>query len=535
MPEGSEQLFMEHEALRKLLEKKDQDILILQHQIVQLRNEYKAQEVRNTSEEYVPSSKMYTELKNKFDQMNSAYVQEAQNRQAISQKLYDALEERKKYAMLVDADVEKFKQELVAKAEEKDKIVSDLKNSKHDMETRMKIALEQADHVASYSKKYEDSAKALLEWQTKYNTLLTESKQITALQKQVQVAKREYENAKLRIKQLVKQVEMGKTQDQRHLNEVRANEAKYKEKSQKLEEELKILKENNPTELAKYVQEVANLQAQLEDKGFELQALSEEVDQATHANTELQQQMRQKDEEIRAAEDKVAQHIQQQIRATQQQQKLVQEVKQERDKVAAALHLSQSKEKERKLETDLATQIDKLIPSFKQHLMPFGEVFNKNAMEQQLAEARAQNVALVGTVKALQDEYAMYATKIQKCEYEIKTLADKNEALQLRLQNFSSASANLELEGNEICIIFYNVLDDLKFWKGLVTCSQCDTRRKNCVITKCFHTFCKECVQSNLTVRNRKCPTCKKNFGQGDVRGMLCFCNSFFFFSEIYL
>lgn len=52
----------------------------------------------------------------------------------------------------------------------------------------------------------------------------------------------------------------------------------------------------------------------------------------------------------------------------------------------------------------------------------------------------------------------------------------------------------------------------------LVKCSVCQDRRKNVIISKCFHMFCKECMDTNLKARNRKCPTCKKMFGQDDIK-----------------
>ncbi|CAM9810778.1 unnamed protein product, partial [Discosporangium mesarthrocarpum] len=51
----------------------------------------------------------------------------------------------------------------------------------------------------------------------------------------------------------------------------------------------------------------------------------------------------------------------------------------------------------------------------------------------------------------------------------------------------------------------------------LLKCSVCQDRRKNRVITKCFHLFCKECLADTIKSRNRKCPACAKPFGQDDI------------------
>ena len=58
---------------------------------------------------------------------------------------------------------------------------------------------------------------------------------------------------------------------------------------------------------------------------------------------------------------------------------------------------------------------------------------------------------------------------------------------------------------------------ELKNLRKLVKCSVCQDRQKDVIITKCNHMFCKECIDNNLKARNRKCPTCKKMYGQDDV------------------
>mmetsp|Transcript_8066 Transcript_8066/g.10701 ORF Transcript_8066/g.10701 Transcript_8066/m.10701 type:complete len:781 (-) Transcript_8066:306-2648(-) len=62
--------------------------------------------------------------------------------------------------------------------------------------------------------------------------------------------------------------------------------------------------------------------------------------------------------------------------------------------------------------------------------------------------------------------------------------------------------------------------EEVKELKKMLKCSVCHDRQKNVVISKCFHMFCKECVQENLKVRSRKCPACGRGFGQDDVHNI---------------
>ncbi|OWZ15200.1 hypothetical protein PHMEG_00011208 [Phytophthora megakarya] len=61
---------------------------------------------------------------------------------------------------------------------------------------------------------------------------------------------------------------------------------------------------------------------------------------------------------------------------------------------------------------------------------------------------------------------------------------------------------------------------ELRDLQKLVNCSVCQDRRKDVIISKCFHMFYKECIDNNLKARNRKCPTCKKMFGQDDIKSV---------------
>jgi Zinc finger, C3HC4 type (RING finger) len=49
-------------------------------------------------------------------------------------------------------------------------------------------------------------------------------------------------------------------------------------------------------------------------------------------------------------------------------------------------------------------------------------------------------------------------------------------------------------------------------------CGVCQTRHKSVIITKCWHMFCKECIDTRLSLRDRKCPGCSGTFGKPDVQ-----------------
>ncbi|KII92834.1 hypothetical protein PLICRDRAFT_51174 [Plicaturopsis crispa FD-325 SS-3] len=52
---------------------------------------------------------------------------------------------------------------------------------------------------------------------------------------------------------------------------------------------------------------------------------------------------------------------------------------------------------------------------------------------------------------------------------------------------------------------------------SVLKCSTCHQRMRNTIITKCMHTFCRQCVDARLSTRQRKCPSCAVAFAVSDV------------------
>jgi len=64
------------------------------------------------------------------------------------------------------------------------------------------------------------------------------------------------------------------------------------------------------------------------------------------------------------------------------------------------------------------------------------------------------------------------------------------------------------------------LLDELRVVKSKLKCSVCSVREKSVVLTKCFHTFCRECIEHTIASRQRKCPGCARPFGVTDVQNI---------------
>eukprot|EP00529_Nitzschia_sp_RCC80_P003933 CAMPEP_0113513304 /NCGR_PEP_ID=MMETSP0014_2-20120614/39787_1 /TAXON_ID=2857 /ORGANISM="Nitzschia sp." /LENGTH=962 /DNA_ID=CAMNT_0000409691 /DNA_START=328 /DNA_END=3213 /DNA_ORIENTATION=- /assembly_acc=CAM_ASM_000159 len=53
--------------------------------------------------------------------------------------------------------------------------------------------------------------------------------------------------------------------------------------------------------------------------------------------------------------------------------------------------------------------------------------------------------------------------------------------------------------------------------KSRLACPVCNVRDKKCILIRCRHMFCKDCVDENIKNRSRKCPACGIRFDTKDV------------------
>lgn len=59
-------------------------------------------------------------------------------------------------------------------------------------------------------------------------------------------------------------------------------------------------------------------------------------------------------------------------------------------------------------------------------------------------------------------------------------------------------------------------MEEIREYKEQLTCPSCKVKKKDAVLTKCFHVFCLECLKTRYETRQRKCPKCNATFGAND-------------------
>ena len=134
-----------------------------------------------------------------------------------------------------------------------------------------------------------------------------------------------------------------------------------------------------------------------------------------------------------------------------------------------------------------------------------------------LKNLNIQNLKLLEREKILKDDLQNKLNEIknwkkkQLIDYDV--LKAKYDDL-CKYKQFDPNSINVEeikKENGEL------KLENQKY-REMVHCKVCKTTIKNVVITKCFHTFCQGCIDASIESRKRRCPICRAQISQNDVK-----------------
>lgn len=147
-------------------------------------------------------------------------------------------------------------------------------------------------------------------------------------------------------------------------------------------------------------------------------------------------------------------------------------------------------------------------------------------MEKQIAILRPANETLISKVHELE-------SKVEEKDHNIKNIGQQVSMLKQRLleqENITNTEINskriaeekieklkIQIQKNKNQNTVNGDIDELKVYKSMAKCSVCETKWKNTAISLCGHVFCKECINKRIETRQRRCPSCNRGFGSGDI------------------
>lgn len=134
--------------------------------------------------------------------------------------------------------------------------------------------------------------------------------------------------------------------------------------------------------------------------------------------------------------------------------------------------------------------------------------------DRKMNEYKTLLMTLESNVKMLENEISVTAATNRQAQSELISQRKEMKLLQVEHQDMKRVCETYK----KICTADIDVVEESERYKRILRCSLCDTNMKNCVISKCMHTFCDLCLNDRIRARQRKCPTCQIDFSSADIK-----------------
>ena len=136
-------------------------------------------------------------------------------------------------------------------------------------------------------------------------------------------------------------------------------------------------------------------------------------------------------------------------------------------------------------------------------------------VERSKAQLRAMEKNVVDVREKLEASEQKVAELVKRSKSELAKLEAEKEVrnkAEAQAAGLKKKCERLIKEGGQ-----KDLHEELQAYKTMMNCQVCMERQKSVVITRCFHMFCKECIDLRIETRARKCPGCALPFAEKDV------------------
>jgi len=286
----------------------------------------------------------------------------------------------------------------------------------------------------------------------------------------------------------------------------RVREAKKEEKKRLADEDaqrrIRQLEETCSTlqkQVANHKQEEEALLSEMEVTGQAFEDMQEQ-------NSRLIQQLREKDDaNFKLMSERIKSNQIQRL-AREERDMLTQQVNTLSTQVEAQNQVVRKlEEKERLLQTNLAA-LDKEL-SMRQQAM---EMHKRKAIEsaQSAADLKLHLEKYHAQIKEMQVTVAEKTSSLEAEAFKTKRLQEELVLVKRKVERLRKIEMASDMD--EI------LKEEIREYKETLTCPSCKVKRKDAVLTKCFHCFCYDCLRTRYETRQRKCPKCNAAFGASD-------------------
>lgn len=144
----------------------------------------------------------------------------------------------------------------------------------------------------------------------------------------------------------------------------------------------------------------------------------------------------------------------------------------------------------------------------------------KDFMEGRLSQEKAKMSKLIGDAQKAKERCEELASESTKLQEEKQKMMESLAIAQREATEASSLTQRLaESQGGGMVAGFTaeQLNTQVTVLKNRLACPVCNVRDKKCILLRCRHMFCKQCVDENVKNRSRKCPACGGRFDTKDV------------------
>jgi E3 ubiquitin-protein ligase BRE1 len=267
--------------------------------------------------------------------------------------------------------------------------------------------------------------------------------------------------------------------------------------------------------------DLSAMMASKEAAKIKLERAEKERDSLMEMNARLLKQMTEKDEmnakslstilHLKSMTEQLAlerDNLEQQAKSASQLALAARLATNAKDRVSeeAALEKHSLEEQLQALENKLASSKEELEKMTREWSEASGKMSTVNT---ELSNAIHRSDELVEELEKKNAEIRELIGNVRKAERKANECLEKlNQMTDTSGGGASSVASNFTAEQLNIQI---GVL------KSKLACPVCHYRDKECIIMRCRHLHCKQCVEDRISSRNRKCPTCNNKFSEKDV------------------
>jgi len=284
-------------------------------------------------------------------------------------------------------------------------------------------------------------------------------------------------------------------------------QAELKERRKKLADEdaarrIKQLEDQVETlrkQVANHKQEEETLLSDMEVTGQAFEDMQEQ-------NSRLMQQLREKDDaNFKLMSERIKSNQIARL-AREEKEMFVQQVATLTTQVEAQNQVVRKlEEKERLLMQSLAT-VEKEL-QLRQQAM---EMHKRKAIEsaQSAADLKLHLEKYHSQIKEVQQTVADKTAALESEAFKTKRMHEETAILKRKVERLKKIEMASDMD--EI------LKEEIREYKETLTCPSCKVKRKDAILTKCFHAFCYDCLRTRYETRQRKCPKCNAAFGASD-------------------